>query len=117
MDRILYPASKREAASRLLNYYGLHSEFDLPDIYRALDQFDPVFYVLQRFISSFPDPDEAYRDRSGKLVPGLRFSSEDQVALNYRQIQETFGTDFYYGYAKQEDLERFFKEKKLGKRA
>ena len=51
MDRILYPASKREAASRLLNYYGLNSEFDLPDIYRALDQFNIIFYDLQRFIS------------------------------------------------------------------
>lgn len=34
--------------------------------------------------------------KSGKLVPGLKFSSEDQVALDYRRIQETFGTDFYY---------------------
>ena len=95
MDRILYPASKRAAASRLLNYYGLNSEFDLPDIYRALDQFALVFYDLQCFISGrvgelfgrdlqysfydvtnyytekdFADPDEIYRDRSGKLVNG-----------------------------------------------
>lgn len=95
MDRILYPASKREAASRLLNYYGLNSEFDLPDIYRALDRFDTVFYDLQRFISErvgdrfgrdllhsfydvtnyytekdFPDPDEIYRDRQGNLTAG-----------------------------------------------
>ena len=55
--------------------------------------------------------------KSGKLVPGLKFSSEDQVALDYRRIQETFGTDFYYAYAKQEDFKRFFKEMKLGKRA
>lgn len=95
MDRILYPASKREAASRLLNYYGLNSEFDLPDIYRALDKFDLIFYDLQRFINErvksqfgrslqynfydvtnyytekdFPDSDEIYRDRSGNLVTG-----------------------------------------------
>ena len=95
MDRILYPASKREAASRLLNYYGLNSEFDLPDIYRALDRFDLVFYELQRFISErveeqfgrdlrhsfydvtnyytekdFADPDEEYLDRSGNPVSG-----------------------------------------------
>ena len=95
MDRILYPASKREAASRLLNYYGLNSEFDLSDIYRALDWFDLVFYDLQRFISErveaefgrdlrysfydvtnyytekdFADPDEKYLDRSGNLVNG-----------------------------------------------
>ena len=95
MDRILYPASKREAASRLLNYYGLNSEFDLPDIYRALDRFDLVFYDLQRYVSEhvaemfgrdlqysfydvtnyytekdFAGPDESYRDRSGKLASG-----------------------------------------------
>lgn len=55
--------------------------------------------------------------KSGKLVPGLKFSNEDQVALDYRQIQETFGTDFYYAYAKQEDFKRFFKEMKLRKKA
>ncbi len=38
-------------ASRLLNYYGLKSEFDLPDIYRASNQFALVFYDLQRFVS------------------------------------------------------------------
>ena len=46
--------------------------------------------------------------KSGKMVPGLRFSSEDQVALDYRRIQETSGTNFYYAYAKQEDFKRFF---------
>lgn len=95
MDRILCPASKREAASRLLNYYGLDSEFDLPDIYRALDQFEHVFYDLQNFVNErvtelfgrdfqysfydvtnyytekdFADPDELYRDRSGNMVSG-----------------------------------------------
>lgn len=95
MDRILYPSSKREAASRLPNYYGLNSEFELPDIYRALDQFNINFYDLQRFISQqvgeqfgralqhsfydvtnyytekdYADPDEEYIDRSGNLVRG-----------------------------------------------
>lgn len=95
MDRILYPSSKREAASRLLNYYGLNSEFELPDIYRALDHFDNVFYDLQRYVSEqveerfgrelrysfydvtnyytekdFADPDEIYRSRTGELADG-----------------------------------------------
>lgn len=48
--------------------------------------------------------------KSGKLVPGLKFSSEDQVALDYRRIQETFETNFYYAYAKQEDFKRFLKK-------
>ena len=88
MDRLLYPDSKREAASRFLNYYGLNSEFELLDIYRALEQFALVFYDFQRFIhecvgkqfgrelqysfydvtnyyteKDFADPDEEYRDR------------------------------------------------------
>jgi len=50
LNRILYPASKREAALRLLNYYGLTSEFDLLDIYRALDRFNN-FSMNFRFIS------------------------------------------------------------------
>lgn len=95
MDRILYPSSKREAASRLRNYYGLNSEFELPDIYRALDHFDNVFYDLQRYVSEqvegrfgrelrhsfydvtnyytekdFTDPDETYRSRTGEMVNG-----------------------------------------------
>jgi len=61
---------------------------------------------------------EEIRDRkSEKLVAGLKFSNEDQVALDYRRIQETFGTNFYYAYAKQEDFKRFFKEMKLDQRA
>ena len=55
--------------------------------------------------------------RSGKLVPSLKFSQEDQIAQDYRRIQKTFGTDFYYAYAKQEDFKRFFSEMELGKRA
>lgn len=97
MDRLLYPSSKREAASRLLNYYGMRSEFELPDIYRALDQFNGFFYDLQQYLNGkvaaltdrrleysfydvtnyytekdFADPDEAYTDRQGR--PGGRAS-------------------------------------------
>lgn len=95
IDRILYPSSKREAASRLLNYYGLQSEFELPDIYRALDQFDHFFYEFQQYLhgkvtgltgrsleyslydvtnyyteKDFPDPDETYTDRNGRQTNG-----------------------------------------------
>ena len=31
--------------------------------------------------------------KTGKLVPSLKSSPEDQVAADYRKIQETFGTD------------------------
>lgn len=60
---------------------------------------------------------ERYDKKKQKKVPALKFSSEDRIALDYKRIQETFGTDFYYAYAKQEDFKRFFKEMKLGKRA
>ena len=61
--------------------------------------------------------EEILDQKSGKMVSGLKFSNEDQVALNYQRIQETFGINFYYAYAKQEDFKRFFKEMKLNKRA
>ena len=48
--------------------------------------------------------------KTGKLVPSLKFSPKDQVAADYRKIQETFGTDFYYAYVKQEIFKRFFSE-------
>lgn len=95
MDRILYPSSKREAASRLLNYYGLNCEWELPEVYRALDSFNKFFYELQIHLNTrikeitgrelehsfydvtnyyteqdFADPDEIYRDRNGELVTG-----------------------------------------------
>ena len=61
--------------------------------------------------------EERLDQKSGKMVPSLKFSREDQAALDYRRIQETFGTNFYYAYAKQEDFKIFFKEMELGKRA
>ena len=61
--------------------------------------------------------EEILDQKSGKMVSGLKFSNEDQVALNYQRIQETFGINFYYAYAKQEDFKRFFKEMELSKKA
>ena len=46
-------------------------------------------------------------------MPTLKFSNEDQIALDYKKIQETFGTEFYFAYAKQEDFKRFFQSMKL----
>lgn len=108
MDRILYPSSKREAAARLLNYYGLRSEFELPDIYRALDHFDCFFYDLQQYLNGkvteltgrsleysfydvtnyytekdFADPDEVYTDRRAgrqKGPPWPRKESQKNIS-------------------------------------
>ena len=60
---------------------------------------------------------ERYDKKKQKKVPSLKFSSEDRIALDYKKIQETFGTDFYYAYAKQEDFKRFFQEMELVKKA
>lgn len=54
--------------------------------------------------------------KNGKLVPGLKFSSADQITWDHHRIQEMFGTNFYYIYAKQEDFKRFVKEMELNKR-
>ena len=56
---------------------------------------------------------EIWDKKKGKLVPGLKFSVEDQIAIDYKKIQEIFGTDFYFAYAKQEDFNRFFSEMDL----
>jgi transposase len=48
-------------------------------------------------------------DKRGKLVDTLEFSSEDQIALDYKRIQAMFGTDFYNVYSRQEVFNRFLK--------
>ncbi len=50
------------------------------------------------------------------MVLSIKFSSEDQTALDYRGSQKSFGTVFYYAYTKLEDFKRFFQEMELGKK-
>jgi hypothetical protein len=45
----------------------------------------------------------------GKMVDTLELSGEDEIALDYRQIQQVFGTDFYNIYPKQEVFNKFLK--------
>ena len=49
------------------------------------------------------------RNSKGELVDTLDFSNEDQIALDYKLIQNTFGTDFYNIYPRQEVFNRFLK--------
>lgn len=49
------------------------------------------------------------RDQKGKLVDTLAFSDEDEIALDYKTIQDTFGTDFYNIYPRQEVFNKFLK--------
>jgi hypothetical protein len=48
-------------------------------------------------------------DKNGKIVDTLAYSSEDEIALDYRAIQATFGTGFYTIYSKQEVFNKFLK--------
>lgn len=50
------------------------------------------------------------KNKKGELVDTLAFTDEDAVALDYRQIQKTFGTNFYESEAKQEAFSRFLRK-------
>ncbi len=49
------------------------------------------------------------RDKKGKLVDTLAFSDEDEIALDYKLIQHTYGTDYYNIYLRQEAFNKFLK--------
>jgi len=50
------------------------------------------------------------RNKKGQLVDTLAFSDEDEIALDYKAIQDTFGTDFYNIYTRQEMFNKFLKK-------
>jgi transposase len=49
------------------------------------------------------------RDKKGKIVDTLEFSDEDEIALDYKLIQDTYGTDCYNIYFRQEVFNKFLK--------
>ncbi len=49
------------------------------------------------------------RDKSGKLVDTLAFSDEDEIALDYKLIQDTFNTNCYNIYLRQEVFNKILK--------
>jgi transposase len=51
--------------------------------------------------------------KNGKSVDTLEYSDEDEIALDYRLIQETFGTDFYNIYNRQERFGKFLRDIRL----
>lgn len=53
------------------------------------------------------------RDKKGKLVDTLAYSNEDEIALDYRLIQDRYGTDCYNIYMRQEAFNKFLKNIKL----
>jgi hypothetical protein len=49
------------------------------------------------------------RNSKGELVDTLEYSDEDEIALDYKVIQQTFGTDIYNIYHRQEVFNKFLK--------
>jgi hypothetical protein len=47
------------------------------------------------------------KGKEGKSAYSLSFSKEDQIALDYKAIQDTFGTNFYNVYSRQEEFNKF----------
>jgi transposase len=45
----------------------------------------------------------------GKIIDTLELSGEDEIALDYKLIQQVFGTNFYNIYPKQEVFNKFLK--------
>lgn len=48
-------------------------------------------------------------NKKGELVDTLEFSNEDEIALDFKSIQKTFGTDFNNIYLKQETFNKLLK--------
>ncbi|WP_021168271.1 Transposase DDE domain protein [Sporomusa ovata DSM 2662] len=49
------------------------------------------------------------RNKKGEIVDTLVYSDKDEIALDYKLIQETFGTNFYNVYPRQEVFNKFLK--------
>ena len=49
------------------------------------------------------------KNTKGELLDTLAFSTEDQIALDYKLLQNTFRTDFQNIYTRQEVFNRFLK--------
>jgi len=50
------------------------------------------------------------RNKKGELVDTLAYSDKDEIALDYKVIQDIFGTDFYNVYTRQEVFNKFLKK-------
>lgn len=47
--------------------------------------------------------------KKGELVDSLAYSDQDEIALDYKIIQDTFASAFFYAYSRQEIFNRFLK--------
>ena len=46
-------------------------------------------------------------DSQGNMIDSLTYSSEDEIAQDYKKIQNTFNVDFYYSYPREESFNKF----------
>src|SRR5690554_101669 len=53
------------------------------------------------------------KNKQGDLIDTLKYSNDDEIALDYKAIQETFGTDIYNIYWRQEKFNKILKKIKL----
>lgn len=53
------------------------------------------------------------RNKKGEIVDTLAYSDQDEIALDYKVIQDMFGADFYNMYARQEVFNKFLKKLSL----
>jgi transposase len=49
-------------------------------------------------------------DKNGKLVDTLSYSDEDEIAMDYKLIQELFGTECFDTFIRQENFNAFLKK-------
>ena len=49
------------------------------------------------------------RNKDGELVESIEYTDKDEIAIDYRKIQEAFNVDFYYIYPRQEIFNKFLK--------
>lgn len=49
------------------------------------------------------------RNKKGEIVDTLAYSDKDEIALDYKTIQDTFGTNFYNIYPRQEVFNKFLR--------
>ena len=49
------------------------------------------------------------RNKKGEMVDTLAYSDQDEIALDYKAVQDTFGTNFYNIYPRQEVFNKFLK--------
>jgi transposase len=53
------------------------------------------------------------QDKKGNIVETLAYSDDDEIALDYKLIQDAYGTDCYNIYLRQEVFNKFLKNIKL----